>query len=62
MDISGFIQHGLQGRSLTNTLLGVVNALGGEGLPLYPAKKNTDPATLFRVRGDSVLLLWRYPF
>lgn len=47
---------------VANDLIGTVNALIGDGLPLRAAGKNADPETLLRVRGDTLMLLWRYPF
>ena len=47
---------------VANALIETVNALIGDGLPLRAAGKSADPATLLRVRGDAVMLLWRYPF
>lgn len=62
VDIDGLIRRESSGRPLADTLVGAVNALSGDGLPLGPAGKNTDPATLLRVRGDTIMLFWRYPF
>ncbi len=61
-NVNDLIRHGLNGRPLTDTLVGAISALGGRGLPLNSPTKNTDPATLLRVRGDTVILQWRYPF
>lgn len=61
-EVDSLIRRGSSDRPLADTLVGVVNALSGDGLPLGPAGKNTDSATLLRVRGDTVMLLWRYPF
>lgn len=47
---------------VANALIETVHALIGDGLPLRAAGKSADPATLLRVRGDAVMLLWRYPF
>lgn len=60
--VDGLIRHGLNGRPLADALIEVVDALSGDGLPLRSTGKNADPATLLRVRGDAVMLLWRYPF
>lgn len=47
---------------LPDALIGAATALRGDGLPLHSTGKSTDPATLLRVRGDTLMLLWRYPF
>ena len=57
--VDGLIRHGLNGRPLADALIEVVDALSGAGLPLRSTGKNADPATLLRVRGDAVMLLWR---
>jgi len=59
--VDGLIRRELNGHPLADTLVETVNALSGDGLPLGSAGKNTDPATLLRMRGDTVMLLWRYP-
>lgn len=61
VEVDGLIRRGINGRPLADTLVETVNALSGDGLPIGSAGKNTDPATLLRVRGDTVMLLWRYP-
>lgn len=60
--VDGLLRRGLNGRPVANALIEAVHALSGDGLPLRSTGKNADPATLLRVRGDAVMLLWRYPF
>ncbi|MBK8508299.1 MAG: hypothetical protein IPL51_06500 [Candidatus Competibacteraceae bacterium] len=49
-------------RPFANTFIDTINALQGDGLPLNSPHKATDPAILFRVRGNDAMLLWRYRF
>jgi len=49
-------------RPFANTFIDTINALQGDGLPLNSPHKATDPAILFRVRGNDAMLLLRYRF